>query len=61
MSQEQILQLECKKHIKIFRLSQIGLPNKEIAALVKTNVGHVWNVLREYSLKTEKAAAANSL
>jgi len=61
MTKEEILNLTSKKHVKIYRLSQLGLSKKEVAALLSTNVGHVFNVLKDYSLKPEKAAAADAL
>lgn len=56
-----ILNLDCKKHIKIFKLSQLSLSNKHIAELCETNAGHVWNVLNSYNSDPEKIAAANSI
>jgi transcriptional regulator len=56
---EKICQLTCKKHIKIFKLHQLGLTNKEVAAAVGTNSGHVYNVLKDYEKKPEKVEAAN--
>jgi hypothetical protein len=52
---DQILQLECKKHVKIYKLNQIGLSNKEIAEALNTNVGHVYNALKSYKDNPEKA------
>lgn len=49
MSQEQILSLQCKKHIKIYKLKQLGLKNGEIARLLETNAGHVYNALKLYT------------
>lgn len=57
-TKEEILALTCKKNIKIYKLSQLGLKNKEIADAVETNAGHVYNVLKDYSSKPEKATAA---
>ena len=61
MNKEKIIALECKKHIKIYKLNQIGLSNKEIAESLKTNIGHVYNALKEYSNKPHKAEVANSI
>lgn len=58
---EKINQLTCKKHIKIFKLHQIGLSNKEISKLVNTNAGHVYNVLKEYKGNEEKRNAADAI
>lgn len=58
---EQILKLECKKHIKIYKLSQLGLTRKEIAESLNTNSGHVRNVLLDYDSKPEKKNAADNL
>jgi hypothetical protein len=59
--ENEILELTCKKHIKIFKLHQQGVGNKQIAELVKTNAGHVWNVLNEYKKHPEKIEVANSI
>lgn len=59
--ENEILELGCKKHIKIFKLHQQGVDNKRIAELVKTNAGHVWNVLNEYKKNPSKVEAANSI
>lgn len=61
MTQEQILSLECKKHIKMYKLSQLGLKNAEIAKLLTTNPGHVYNALKDYEKKPEKVEAANAI
>lgn len=59
--EEQILQLDCKKHIKIFKLHQKGMKNKMISELLKTSPGHVGNVLKEYKENPDKVEAANSV
>lgn len=59
--ENKILQLDCKKHIKIYLLSKEGKTHKQIADLVKTNAGHVWNVLNEYKTKPEKAEIADKM
>lgn len=59
--EEKILQLDCKKHVKIYLLSKLSKSNKEIADLVKTNQGHVWNVLNSYKTKPEKAELADKI
>jgi transcriptional regulator len=59
MNQEEILQLTSKKHIKIWKLHKSGLKSKEIATLLGTNVGHVFNVLKDYNSKHEKVNAAD--
>lgn len=61
MNQEEILQLTSKKHIKIWKLHKLGLSNKEVSGLLGTNAGHVFNVIKEYNSKPDKAAAAESL
>ncbi len=45
---KRIVELACKKHIKMFKLKQLGLTNKQIADLLSTNAGHVWNALKKY-------------
>lgn len=59
--ENEIIELSCKKHIKIFKLHQQGFNNKEIANKVKANAGHVWNVLNDYKKHPEKIEAANSI
>jgi hypothetical protein len=61
MTQEQIVRLTCKKHIKVFLLSGLGLKNKEVAKLVGTNSGHVYNVIKDYKNHPEKEAAVREL
>lgn len=58
---EKILELPCKKHIKIFKLKALGLSNKEIAEALGTNVGHVYNALKDYGKKPHKVEIANSI
>lgn len=48
MNKEQILKLKTTKHIKIYKLSQIGLSKKDIANELETNYGHVYNVIKRY-------------
>lgn len=43
-----ILDSTDKKHYKIFMLSKKSLDNKEIAILLDTNTGHVYNELKRY-------------
>jgi transcriptional regulator len=59
--QQKILQLHCKKHIKIFKLKQAGLKNKEIADLLGTNAGHVYNALKKYNGNEELIAKAEAI
>lgn len=61
MDKQQILQLTCHKHIKIYKLKQLGLTNKEIANELKTNAGHVYNALKSYIDKPERVAAAEKV
>ncbi len=49
MTKEQIIESKCFKHVKIYKLKQVGLTNKEIATCLGTNVGHVHNELKRYS------------
>jgi len=57
MTKEQVTELNCKKHVKIYKLKQLGLTNKEVAEVLQTNVGHVYNALKKYDandkLKTD--------
>lgn len=58
METNQIKQLSCHKHIKIYKLSVLGLSKAEIAKELGTNYGHVYNVLKKYSTdETLKAKA----
>lgn len=50
MTKENIIALSCKKHIKIYKLKQLMLTNKEIADALSTNPGHVYNALKKYDL-----------
>lgn len=56
---KKILDLECKKHIKMFKLKAQGFTNKQIADLLETNAGHVWNALKKYEEKPELKEAAD--
>lgn len=58
---ENILNLIGKKHIKIYKLHQEGLSRKEIADLLKTNTGHVGNVIKDYEKNPKKVEAANAI
>lgn len=57
MTKEQVIEMSAKKHVKIYKLKQLGLTNKEIAEALQTNVGHVYNALKKYDaddkLKTD--------
>lgn len=61
MDTNNILTLDCKKHVKIYKLKQLGLSNKEVATLCGTNPGHVRNVLIDYTNKPEKVELANKI
>jgi transcriptional regulator len=58
---EKILALAGKKHVKIYKLHELGLTNKEIAEAVGTNSGHVYNVLKDYKDKPSKVEQANAI
>lgn len=58
---QKILSLTCLKHVKIYKLKQLGKTNKEIAVLVGTNAGHVYNALKDYESKPLKVEQANAL
>lgn len=57
MTKEQVIEMNAKKHVKIYKLKQLGLTNKEVAEALQTNVGHVYNALKKYDandkLKTD--------
>ena len=61
MTKENIIELTCKKHVKIYKLKQLGLSNKEIAEALGTNAGHVYNALKNYETKPEMKTAADLL
>lgn len=61
MTQEQILALDSKKHVKIYLLKQSGKTNKEIAEILETGAGHVYNALKKYDLKPELKEAAEKV
>lgn len=58
---EQILKLDVKKHVKIYKLHQLGLSRREIAELLNTNQGHVGNALRDYQNNPNKVELANKI
>lgn len=59
MTKEQVTELNCKKHVKIYKLKQLGLTNKEIAEALQTNVGHVYNALKKYDANDKLKTDAN--
>lgn len=61
MTQEQIVQFQTAKNVKMFLLSQLGIKNGEIAKLLGTNAGHVYNALKEYKDKPDKAEKARQI
>ena len=56
-----IINLTCSKHVKIYKLHQLGLSKKEVADNAKTNVGHVYNVLKDYESNPAKKESADLL
>jgi predicted transcriptional regulator len=61
MEKQQIIDLPCLKHVKIYKLKQLGLKDKEIAYLLGTNPGHVYNALKAYKNNPEKVSKANAI
>lgn len=61
MTKEQVIEMTAKKHVKIYKLKQLGLTNKDIAEALKTNVGHVYNVLKSYELKPELKTISDNI
>lgn len=59
MTKESIIALTCKKHVKIYKLKQLGLSNKEIAEALATNAGHVYNALKNYDTNPEMKTEAD--
>ena len=58
---KKVIGLECKKHIKIYKLMNSGLTNKETATALGTNTGHVYNVMKDYGQNPEKVKAADAI
>jgi transcriptional regulator len=54
----QIKELTAKKHVKIWKLHKLGLTNKDVATALGTNVGHVYNVLKDYKNNFDRQTAA---
>ena len=61
MTDQEIKQLTCKKHVKIYKLNQLGFKNSEIAKMLGTNPGHVYNALKSYINNPELADKANAI
>lgn len=61
MDEQQIKSLTCKKHVKIYKLKQLGLKNKAIAEALGTNAGHVYNALKKYEQKPELKEKADNI
>lgn len=61
MTQEQIIALDSKKHIKIWLLHKQGLTRRQIADLLGTNPGHVGNEIKAYTVNKEKREAAEAI
>lgn len=56
-----IINSSVKKHVKIYKLKQLGKSNKDIALLLSTNQGHVYNVLKKYNEKEELKIKSNAI
>jgi len=61
MTEQDIKQLTCKKHVKIYKLKQLGLTNKAISEALGTNAGHVYNALKNYETKPELKELADKI
>lgn len=61
MNEDQIKALNCKKHVKIYKLKQLGMANSAIAKALETNAGHVYNALKKYDLNPALKLAADSI
>lgn len=61
MTEQEVKELTCLKHVKIYKLKQLGLKNSEIAKALGTNAGHVYNSLKMYDGNIELQAKANAL
>lgn len=61
MTNDQIIELKCLKHVKIYKLKQGGLSNKDIATILSTNTGHVYNVLKKYDSNSDLRQLSDSI
>jgi len=61
MTEQEVKELTCKKHVKIYKLKQLGLKNSDIAKALGTNAGHVYNALKKYDGNDELQAKANAV
>lgn len=59
MTTQEIKELTCLKHIKIWKLKQLDLKNSDIAKELGTNAGHVYNALKKYDQNPELKAKAD--
>jgi len=50
-----------KRHQTIWMIHCLGLPNKKVAEICKTNQGHVGNVIKDYARNQQKVEAVKSL
>lgn len=58
---KKILKLECKLHVKMYKLHHAGFSRKQIAAICETLEGHVWNELMRYSESQERRDKAEEI
>lgn len=58
---QKVIELNAKKHIKIYKLKQLEFSNKVIANLLSTNSGHVYNVLKKYKENDSLVNIANGI
>lgn len=58
---EKIKALSCKKHIKIYKMHQLGMGKKDIAAALSTNAGACYNVIKDYEKTPDKVAKADQI
>lgn len=61
MTEQEVKSLNCLKHVKIYKLKQIGMKNSEIAKALGTNPGHVYNALKKYDSDGLLREKANSI
>ena len=59
MTDQEVTKLTCKKHVKIYKLNQLGFKNSEIAKMLGTNPGHVYNALKKYKNDPSLCEKAN--
>lgn len=58
---KKIMKLQCKLHVKMYKLHQAEYSRKQIAAICETLEGHVWNELVRYSESQQRRNKAEEI